>query len=157
MAEFPSDRYQHPIVHLGKDIENRDWKHPPSYRGPILIHAAARPPAHELASSLESIEQITGVLNTPEMDEELLRSFEYGGIIGRARIVDVVRASSSRWFFGPLGFVLADVEPLPFYRCKGQLGFFDVDMSLPPDPEPAPPIKKAKSPIVAVHRQGRLF
>lgn len=47
-----------------------------------------------------------------------------------ARLADVVSdplelpRAQRPWFFGPYGFVLADVRELPFMPCKGQLGFF---------------------------------
>jgi len=43
-----------------------------------------------------------------------------------AKIVDCVDYSDSPWFFGPVGFVLEDAEPLDFVPCKGRLNFFDV-------------------------------
>jgi hypothetical protein len=64
-----------------------------------------------------------------EMPEAHL--FEYGGIVGRARIVDCVDDHSSEWFRGRYGFVLANPEPLPFIPCRGQLGFFRPDLPTP--------------------------
>jgi hypothetical protein len=144
--------WAHAIIHLGKDIENRDWKHAPSYRGPILIHAALGCTREEYDGARDTIGDLRNIDYLPD-----LADLPRGGIVGRARIVDVVIEHGSPWFFGPLGFVLADVEPLPFYRRKGQLGFFDVDMSLPPDPEPAPRVKAAKSAPVVAPRQRSLF
>lgn len=101
-----------------KDVENRDW--PTRYRGPILIHAskgmtrAEYEDAADFASSLSSWE-------LPRF-EDLPR----GGIVGRARIVDCVTQIDSRWFVGRFGFVLTDVEPLPFVPCRGALGLFPV-------------------------------
>jgi hypothetical protein len=51
----------------------------------------------------------------------------YGGIIGRAEIVDCVRQHESPWFEGPWGFVLANAQPIDFIPCRGQLGFFMPD------------------------------
>src|SRR3546814_14287288 len=28
------------VLHAGKNLENRTWRHAPSYRGPLLIHAS---------------------------------------------------------------------------------------------------------------------
>jgi hypothetical protein len=71
-------------------------------------------------------------------------SLPFGGIVGRARIVDVIypgfafgrvapastgerlEEDQGRWYAGGLALVLADVEPLPFVHFKGSLGFFDV-------------------------------
>jgi hypothetical protein len=35
------------------------------------------------------------------------------------------RLTDSDFFVGPYGFVLEDVQPLPFKPCKGQLGIFE--------------------------------
>ena len=70
------------------------------------------------------------------------------GIVGRARLVDVVAPRPEfvltgvethyppsvtrtpdlwRWHMREqYGFVLADVEPVPFVPLKGELGFFEV-------------------------------
>lgn len=48
-----------------------------------------------------------------------------GGIVGEATLVDCVTVSDSPWFFGPYGFVLEDVRPLPFRPYRGALGFFE--------------------------------
>ncbi len=75
-----------------------------------------------------------------------------GGIVGRCRVVDLIlpggRAlepglppssmlcqqkhllADSPWYTGEFGFVLADVEPLPFRPLRGALGLFDVDETL---------------------------
>ena len=58
-----------------------------------------------------------------------------GGIIGQAWIDDVITKSASKWFTGPVGWVISDAKPVPFRRCKGALGLF-----LPPDDEPAEPV-----------------
>jgi hypothetical protein len=47
-----------------------------------------------------------------------------GGIVGVADIVDCVTASKSPWFVGNFGFVIANARPLPFYACRGALGFW---------------------------------
>lgn len=53
-------------------------------------------------------------------------SIDRGGIVGSIEITDCVMRSESRWFIGPIGFVLRDPQPLPFVACSGRLGFFDV-------------------------------
>jgi hypothetical protein len=109
------------IVNGYKDIENRDWRYPPSYRGRFLIHASKVPDFSTTDSEkMDGLKRMIGFL--PEA-----KVFEFGGIIGEAAIVDVVRDSESPWFYGPLGFVLRDAKPLRFMPCRGQLGFFDVD------------------------------
>lgn len=61
-----------------------------------------------------------------------------GGVIGRARLVDVVRpcgnlhatacACGRPWHMpAQFGFILQDVTPLPFVELVGHLGFFDAE------------------------------
>ncbi len=113
-----------------KDIENRDWR--TDFRGPVLIHASKWWNKGEMADDADSIrairESVGGTTRVPRMSWDDLRAMT-GGIVGVATIVDAVDASASPWFFGRYGFVLRDVQPLPFTPCKGALGFFAV----PPD------------------------
>lgn len=115
------------IIHAGKDIENRTWF--TKYRGPVLIHAAKGMTIREYVDFKNSLwngaPYTEAVLRAGDLppEKDLLR----GGIVGKARIVDCVTRHSSPWFFGRFGFVLADVEPLPFTPLRGALGFFDID------------------------------
>jgi hypothetical protein len=108
------------ILHAGKDVENRNWqpRNPGlHFRGTCLIHAgiALQPIGDDLRSW---VKRVAGV-DLPPSDE-----LPRGGIVGRVDVLDVVRASSSPWFDGPYGFVLANAKPLPFRACRGRLGFF---------------------------------
>lgn len=116
------------ILHAGKRIENRTWA--TRYRGPILIHAGIYRPGQADVDDFNAV-----FFNAfPDVEERRritgrfceARALERGGIVGRARILDCVTESASPWFFGPYGFVLGDVEPLPFRPCKGSLGLFEV-------------------------------
>lgn len=102
----------------GKRVENRTW--PTRYTGPFLIHAGKTFDHAGYRWLLEHRNLFSGSI--PHRDV-----FDMGGIVGKGRIVDCVDYHPSPFFAGPWGFVLADVEPLPFFACKGQLGFFDVD------------------------------
>ena len=130
------------ILHAGKRIENRRWN--THYRGPILLHAAKGCTTPEYVEALRwmlrahVIDTTLGVPNRTDM----LR----GGIVGRARIVDVVppcagpggrcqckvALSFGRSWHMPeqYGFVLADVEPLHFIPWKGSLGLLDAPAEL---------------------------
>jgi len=108
------------IVNGYKDIENRTW--PTKYRGPVLIHAAKTP---EAISLLEIISYYD--LNLEPAD--ILPRF--GGIVGQAEITDCVSSHESTWFHGPRGFVLENARPLPFEACRGRLGLFEVQYTLP--------------------------
>lgn len=115
------------ILHADKRIENRKWN--THYRGPILLHAALA----EYKDGARWIKEHLGI-DCPDFAD-----LPKGGIVGRARIVDVIPAGGIPEAFWPgwwksidmrwhmrdqFGFVLADVEPLPFFPCKGALSLF---------------------------------
>ena len=92
------------ILFHGKDVENRTWALPAHMKGQrIKIHAGKRARA--------------GYDGPKE---------RLGAILGEITIVDCVTESSSPWFEGDYGFVLAGPKaygsPIP---AKGRLGFFD--------------------------------
>lgn len=111
------------VVAVGwKDIENRDWRQPNpglKYRGAVAIHASLGMTRAEYDDAADFINR-TGF--APPAPHELVR----GAIIGTAEIVDIVKESSSPWFFGRLGLVIANArtleQPIP---CSGALGFFE--------------------------------
>jgi hypothetical protein len=117
------------ILHCGKDIENRDWsdRNPGiRFRGEFLIHTGHHPDGKITNDDIADLMRraIAGgmsISDIPKGDD-----LPFGGIVGRARVVDVVREHSSPWFFGPIGLVIEDAKPLPFVRWKGALGFFNV-------------------------------
>jgi hypothetical protein len=113
------------ILNAGKDIENRDWRpRNPAlrFRGTCLIHTgiSLQPISDELRAW---VSQTSGV-DLPRSDE-----LPRGGIVGQVDIIDVVGASSSPWFEGPCGLVLANPKPLSFFACRGRLGFFEISQS----------------------------
>jgi hypothetical protein len=57
-------------------------------------------------------------------------NIQRGGIVGSVEIVDCVTDSDSHWFMGLYGFVLRDPLLLPFTPWRGQLGFFDVPLTM---------------------------
>jgi hypothetical protein len=108
------------ILHAGKDIENRNWqpRNPAlRFRGTCLVHAgiALQPIGDELRAWVKR----TAGVDLPRSDE-----LPRGGIVGQVDVIDVVRASSSPWFEGQCGLVLANPKPLSFTPCQGKLGFF---------------------------------
>jgi diadenosine tetraphosphatase ApaH/serine/threonine PP2A family protein phosphatase len=125
------------ILHAGKRIENRVWN--TSYRGPILLHAAKGCTVDEYEDAcvwMENAGVIAHIRDVPP-----LAQMQRGGIVGHALIVDVIPPGGlppsflptpsdldMRWHMTEqFGFVLANVEPLPFTPCKGALGLFNVD------------------------------
>lgn len=103
------------IVHGHKNIENRTWT--TKHRGPLLIHASKRLDRNDV----DAARAICRELNIDIPDEA-----DFGGFVGIAQMVDVVHYSPSPWFNGPIGFVLADAQPIPFVDFPGKLGLFDV-------------------------------
>lgn len=126
------------ILNIGKNIENRDWK--TTIRGPICIHAAKGMTTDEWEDCLSTVHAISvrhpfpqGSIFPP------MREFDRGGIVGTVEIVGCVSDSTSPWFFGDYGFVLANPKPVPFIEVKGQLGFFDWRKNLATPPAPIVP------------------
>ena len=117
------------IISGTKRIENRTWN--TAFRGPFLIHAGRGLTQDELEGWAHMI--LAEDIHWPGLRDRVWRAadFERGGIIGMARLDRTFRSAINcpedqrPWFFGPVGFLLADVRPLPFIPCKGALGFFD--------------------------------
>lgn len=111
------------ILNGGKDVENREW--PTRYRGRVLVHAAKGMTRDEFQSAAIFAFGRIGMASLPPMD-----NLQRGGIVGSVEIVDCVQRSSSHWFVGRYGFVLRDPVLLPFTPWRGQLGFFDVPLTM---------------------------
>lgn len=116
------------VVHGGKVIENRTWS--TRFRGGFYVHAAKGMTVAEYKAAHDFALLTDRNVHLPGFDE-LAR----GGIIGRARLVDVIEPCSNvswplcshPWHIpDQYGFVLADVEALPFQPLGGALGFFSV-------------------------------
>ena len=103
------------IVNSYKDIENRSWK--TKFRGTLLIQASANLPPKWGLDENRLWAKKRGV-QVPEV-------LEQGGIVGMVQLVDCVTSSRSKWFEGPVGWVLKNPKKLPFMPLKGQLGLFD--------------------------------
>jgi len=120
--------WAHMILYNGKDIENRTW--PTKVRGRVLIHASQGMTKGEWYGAWRFAYEVAGVDTTISCP---VREIHFGGIVGSVEIVecvDVYRARS-KWFEGPNGFALRNPVQLPFYRCCGKLGFFDVQLPYP--------------------------
>ena len=103
------------IVHGFKDIENRSWT--TRYRGTLLIQASANLPTKRELEEIRVFVRKRGV--------ELPKDFETGGIVGMVKLEDCVTSHRSKWFEGPIGWVLARPKRLQFIPLKGRLGLFD--------------------------------
>ncbi len=110
------------IIHGGKDIENRDWS--TAVRGPVLVHASKGMTRSEYQEAADNYDPGDIGPDLPPFE-----ALERGGIVGQVEIVGCANKSTSPWFSGKFGFVLANPKPLPFRPYRGMLGFFEV-----PDP-----------------------
>lgn len=106
------------IVNGWKNVENRDWR--TSYRGSFLVHASKgmTRDEYEAAKLFIAACGFEG-FTLPDFD-----SLERGGIVGVATLLDCVDEHPSEWFCGLYGFVVDEQRTLPFFPCKGSLGFF---------------------------------
>jgi len=111
------------IIHAGKDIENRTW--PTKFRGRFLVHASKKMTQDEykLACYFASYmrDPYGSRIEVPSMDQ-----LQYGGFIGSVEITGCTSMKKSRWFEGPVGFELANPEPMEFVPYTGTRFFFDV-------------------------------
>lgn len=106
------------IIHGGKDIENRTWY--TNIRERIAIHAGRHMTVQEYDLAKYFAHRINPRLTLPG-----IKQFNFGGIIGEVDLIGCVDESSSPWFAGPWGFVLANPEACAFRPCRGHLGFFE--------------------------------
>ena len=100
------------ILHAGKNIENRSWQNQYTL-GTIAIHAG---------SARVDLDLLPRGVRRPS-DDELV----HGAIIGVVDVVKVVERYRSKWFVGPLGWLLENPRPLrrPI-DCSGRLGLWEV-------------------------------
>jgi hypothetical protein len=103
----------------GKDVENRTWA--THFTGPLLIHSA-KTFDHRGYDWIVKNHCILRIKEIPHPD-----NFIFGAIIGKVTMTDCVIHSSSKWFFGPYGFVFENPvlfkNPIPY---RGALKLFDV-------------------------------
>jgi hypothetical protein len=125
------------IIHAGKDVENRDWSD--RYLGMrdarelvksgerFLIHAAAGMTIAEYEDALYTMKMISRQKPFPAgLKLPASCDLPRGGIVGSARLAEIVTHSPSPWFCGSVGLVLADVAAESFRPMRGLLGFFRV-------------------------------
>jgi len=120
------------VAHHSKRRENRDWKHPPAYRGDLWIHAAQKSEP-DLAALLDTIIQKAPLRGRTRPTVEDIAAGA-GHIVARARLVRIEENTpavclADPWAMeGQKGLVLAGVEaldlPIPW---KGAQGLADVD------------------------------
>lgn len=114
----------------GKDVENRNWKGLPKYRGPILIHAS-KTFDHDGYAWLWENRRLLDIpwQSIPDQQDFIslnLNGFGTGGVVAKGQLIDAVREIESPWFFGRIGLVIKDVVPVDFIPFRGRLGIFEV-------------------------------
>lgn len=114
------------IVNGHKDAENRRWA--TNYRGRLLIHAGMGMTKDEY--EICRVYSLERGVTIPAFDE-----LERGGVVGLTRLTNCLHVHQSsggdprsHWFEGPFGFVMSNARTLPFYRCSGQLSFFNINI-----------------------------
>lgn len=103
------------VAHGLKPVENRTW--PTPQRGPVLLHAG-------LVFDAQGLQHV--LATWPALRDSLPQSFDLGGVVGVADLVDCVQQHPSPWFTGPYGHVLQNARPLPLLRMLGKLGYWHV-------------------------------
>ena len=105
-----------------KSVENWSWN--TKFRGEFYIHAGKK-------FDREGYKWV--LLNFPDINLPQ-GQMDYGGIVGKATLINTVHESEARllterdkpWFFGEYGFILDNQKPVEFIPYKGQLGFFEI-------------------------------
>jgi hypothetical protein len=98
------------IIHAGKNIENRTWTNRHAI-GVVAIHAG---------SGTDPLNEWPRGVRKPKNGELI-----HGAIIGIVEIVGVVERHDSKWFRGPLGWLLRKPQPLAVpIHCRGHLGLW---------------------------------
>lgn len=118
--------WTHCILHLGKDYENRSWS--TKFRGKVLLHASKGMTWEEYEECLAIVRLVGEIRPFPSGTcFPAFRFLQRGGVVGVVDIVSCTTAMDSPWRFGNYGYGLANAREVPFFPCKGQLGFFEVD------------------------------
>lgn len=142
-----------------KPVENRSWRvltPQRLHRGAFCIHASKGMTRREYEEAAEFFDELGYTCPPPD---ELKR----GGIVGQARIVDIVKHHDSPWFFGPRGIVIADAVAVDFIQSVGRLDFFawsPADASIVPPPARwmlPRPVRAEQVELPIDDSQGRLF
>lgn len=102
----------HAIAHLGKPVENRNYRCHLPIGTLIAIHNGAEWDCQALAK-VKEIAQQPDLALTYNTDPAMY-------VIAIARFGGNVTAHESRWFFGRVGWLLEDVTPIEPVFCRGQ-------------------------------------
>lgn len=116
-----------------KTIENRTWQ--VGYRGPLLIHAGQsgdrrfyKGKTLDMGAWLAHLARYGLDATGTQLADPAY--YQRGGVLARARLVDIVEESDDTWFRGPYGWMLQDIAPTAFVPYPGALWLFDVPDAL---------------------------
>ena len=124
-ADGKSTRLEATNKRLFKNIENREWAIPKSFKLPqrICVHTAKRD--DDFDSSFNWLcNMLGGGFGCILLHYS--KQIPRGALIGEVTITADITKSDNPWFVGKHGFVLRN--PKPYKRaipCRGKLGFFD--------------------------------
>jgi hypothetical protein len=127
------------IVAGEKDVENRAWRYPPRFRGPLLIHASSWWSFRQVRATMDHLYDC--LLVPYIVTDEELRALPRGALIGQVTVTDARRLGpneKSPWAASEgIGLFFSDPvrfrKPVPFrdpVPCKGALGFFRPPLQL---------------------------
>lgn len=123
------------ILHEGKPVENRCWAKRylalqmgalARAGGVALLHASQGCTKDEYEQACQFAHDACGVRRFPDFE-----TMHRGGLVGRMRLGAFVDRNPSPWFTGPGALVIEHAEPIEFIPCKGELGFFTVNVPEP--------------------------
>lgn len=128
--------WPHTILHMDKRIENRKKPIVTSANMDRILwmHVSQDMPAWAERECLEFVKKIG--IDPAEIPKR--EDLTYGGFVARFKIVDVILPggktrsggphprAQDRWYMGLYGYVLEDVEPVPFVACKGALSCWTI-------------------------------
>ena len=119
-----------------KRVENRSWKPPYRIIGQrIALHASKRIDQAEMTACRRvclsplprTREFVAGAIVATAIVQGYVVVNGQGGVVEQSRLAASYTPRSDPWFFGPVGWLLEDVQKLPApIFCKGALGLWRV-------------------------------
>ncbi|MBI9110023.1 hypothetical protein [Maridesulfovibrio ferrireducens] len=145
MSKYPILSIRQPwtgVCVLGlKPVENRTRRIPEKYIGQtVLLHAGLQVDSNVVvkgysveANAYRLVKRVMYHQGKVLFENRIAgheHVFNTGGIVGCCKFVKCVNDSESPWAERGAGiwhWCMVEARPLPFFPCKGMLGFFQVD------------------------------
>lgn len=114
-----------------KTIENRAWS--TNYRGKIYLHTGKHPDPSLYDERRSRFVRPApssrfAHLFPPGFESWAALNCTFGGVVGTAVLADVLTQSADPWFVGPYGFLLTDIQAVPFVPLRGKPALFEADV-----------------------------